>query len=99
MKKTDKCKVSRRFPEGCQEAPFYAFEYVPSAWGTNGGVKVDSHLRVVDCENNAIPGLFAAGVDIGSMYTAPYYDNEGSSVGLAVGSGVLAGKEIEAFLG
>ena len=92
-------KYPAAFLKAVKNPPFYAFEYVPSAWGTNGGVKVDSHLRVVDCENNAIPGLFAAGVDIGSMYTAPYYDNEGSSVGLAVGSGVLAGKEIEAFLG
>ena len=87
------------FLKAVKNPPFYAFEYVPSAWGTNGGVKVDSHLRVVDSENNAIPGLFAAGVDIGSMYTAPYYDNEGSSVGLAVGSGVLAGREIAAFIG
>ncbi|SFG70673.1 fumarate reductase flavoprotein subunit [Oribacterium sp. WCC10] len=32
------------------------------------------------------------------MYTVPYYDNPGSSVGLAVGSGVLAAKEIDAAL-
>ena len=43
--------------------------------------------------------LYVAGVDAGSMYSSPYYDNEGSSVGLAVGSGVLAAKEIEEFLG
>ena len=38
------------------QPPFYAFEYVPSAWGTNGGVKVDSCLRAVDAENVANPG-------------------------------------------
>lgn len=81
-----------------KEAPFYAFEYVPSAWGTNGGVKVDSHLRAVDQNNDYIPGLYVAGVDTGSMYTAPYYDNEGSSVGLAIGSGVLVAREVEAIL-
>ena len=82
-----------------EQGPFYAFEYVPSAWGTNGGVKVDSHLRALDSDNQFIPGLYVAGVDAGSMYSSPYYDNEGSSVGLAVGSGVLAAKEIEEFLG
>ncbi len=81
-----------------EHGPFYAFEYVPSAWGTNGGVKVDSHLRALDSDNLFIPGLYVAGVDAGSMYSSPYYDNEGSSVGLAVGSGVLAAKEIEEFL-
>ncbi len=34
----------------------------------------------------------------GICHTVPYYDNPGSSVGLAIGSGVLAAKEIEAFL-
>ena len=90
---------SASFLKAVKNPPFYAFEYVPSAWDTNGGIKTDSHLRPVDADNNAIPGLYAAGVCVGSMYTAPYYDNEGSSVGLAVGSGVLAGKEIEAYLG
>ncbi len=86
------------FLKPVKTAPFYAFEYVPSAWGTNGGAKVDASLRALDGENEPIEGLFVAGVDAGSMYTMPYYDNPGSSVGLAVGSGVLAAKEILAFL-
>ena len=81
------------------KAPFYIFEYVPSAWGTNGGIKVDACLHALDENNDAIDGLFVAGVDIGSMYTQPYYDNPGSSVGLAMGSGVLAGREILEYLG
>ncbi|WP_080801958.1 FAD-dependent oxidoreductase [Arabiibacter massiliensis] len=75
-------------------APFYVFEYVPSAWGTNGGVKVDSHLRAMDQGNHPIPGLYVAGVDQGSVYSMPYYTNEGASVGLALGSGVYVAKEI-----
>lgn len=74
--------------------PFYAFEYVPSAWGTNGGVKVDSHLRAMDENNDPIPGLYVAGVDQGSVYSVPYYTNEGASVGLAIGSGVYVAKEL-----
>lgn len=70
-----------------------------AAWGTNGGAKVDASLRALNDENNPIEGLFVAGVDAGSMYTMPYYDNPGSSVGLAMGSGVLAAKEILSFLG
>lgn len=82
------------FLKAVKTAPFYAFEYVPSCWSTNGGVKVDSHLRAVDKENKAIPGLYVAGVDQGSVYSVPYYTNEGSSVGLAIGSGAYVASEI-----
>ena len=82
------------FLKAVKTAPFYAFEYVPSAWGTNGGVKVDSHLRAMDEKNNPIPGLYVAGVDQGSVYSVPYYTNEGASVGLALGSGVYVAEEI-----
>jgi len=81
------------------KAPFYAFEYVPSAWGTNGGIKIDSCLHAVDTDNDAIPGLFVAGVDTGSMYTIPYYTNPGASVGNAIGSGYAAAQEIAKEIG
>ena len=81
------------------KAPFYIFEYLPSAWSTNGGIKVDSMLRAMDKDNNAIEGLYVAGVDQGSTYCVPYYDNPGSSVGLALGSGVYAGNVINEYLG
>lgn len=85
---------SAAFLKPVKTAPFYAFEYVPSAWGTNGGVKVDSHLRAMDKQNNPIAGLYVAGVDQGSVYSMPYYTNEGASVGLALGTGVYVAKEI-----
>ncbi len=89
---------SATFLKPVKTAPFYVFEYVPSAWGTNGGIKVDASLRALNSENDAIEGLYVAGVDIGSMYTCPYYDNPGASVGLALGSGVLAADEILEYL-
>lgn len=82
------------FLKAVKTAPFYAFEYVPSCWSTNGGVKVDSHLRAVDADNKAIPGLYVAGVDQGSVYSVPYYTNPGSSVGLAMGAGAYVADEI-----
>lgn len=87
---------SAPFLKPVKTAPFYIFEYVPSAWGTNGGVKVDSHLRAMDKNNNPIPGLYVAGVDQGSVYSMPYYTNEGASVGLALGTGVYVAKELGA---
>ena len=74
------------------EGPFYVFEYEPSAWCTLGGVIVDDSLRVVNAAYEPVPGLYAAGLDAGSLYTSPYYDNEGSAFGIALGSGTLAGE-------
>lgn len=76
------------------EGPFYVFEYQTSAWCTLGGVKVDDSLRVVDSNNEPIKGLYAAGLDAGSMFTNPYYDNEGSALGLSFASGTLVGRNI-----
>ena len=72
------------------EGPFYVVEYEPSAWGTLGGLRTDSNLRVVGSDLKPIEGLYAAGVDAGSLYCQPYYQNEGAAVGLAFGSGILA---------
>lgn len=86
------------FLTSVSEGPFYVFEYEPSAWGTLGGVKVDSHLRALTAGNEPIPGLYVAGVDAGSMYTTPYYSNEGAALGLAMASGTWAAKEITAYV-
>ena len=70
--------------------PYTLFQYEPSAWCTFGGVRTDAFCRVLTRAQEPIPGLYAAGVDAGSCYTVPYYDNEGAAVGLAFGLGLVA---------
>lgn len=72
--------------------PFYAFEYVSSGWTTIGGVKVGSRAQALDEDNKAIEGLYVAGVDQGSAYSMPYYTNPGACVGVALGTGLYAGR-------
>jgi len=72
------------------KAPFYVVEYEPSAWGTLGGLRTDSCLRVLHKDLTPVKGLYAAGVDAGSLYCQPYYQVEGTAVGLAFGSGIYA---------
>lgn len=80
------------------EGPFYIFEYEGATWSTNGGIKVDAKLRALKEGSAYIPGLYIGGVEAGSMYASPYYDNPGSSVGLAVGSGVWAARQIKEYV-
>ncbi|MBW9212150.1 MULTISPECIES: FAD-dependent oxidoreductase [Terrabacteria group] len=89
---------SSYFMTPVSKGPFYAFQYQSSAWGTLGGVKVDDQLRVIKADFKAIPGLYAAGVDAGSAFTTPYYDNEGAAFGTSLSSGGLAGKEMAKYV-
>lgn len=84
------------FLTAIDEGPFYVVEYEPSAWGTLGGLRTDSSLRVLNSDLAPIEGLYAAGVDAGSLYCQPYYQVEGTAVGLAFGSGILAAETIQA---
>ena len=69
---------------------FYVVEYEPSIWGTFGGVKTDSYARAVNAQQQPIQGLYVAGVDNGSLYASPYYENEGAALGTAYTSGIVA---------
>ncbi len=69
---------------------FYVFEYEPSIWSTFGGVKTDDYCRALAEDQSVIKGLYVAGVDNGSLYCSPYYENEGASLGIAYTSGIVA---------
>ena len=88
--KDDEYFKNPTFLKPVAKAPFYVVEYEPSAWGTLGGVRTDSSLRVLRPDLTPIKGLYAAGVDAGSLYCQPYYQVEGTAVGLAFGSGIYA---------
>ena len=77
---------------------FYVFEYEPSIWSTFGGVKTDDYCRALAADQSVIQGLYVAGVDNGSLYCSPYYENEGASLGIAYTSGIVAGDCMVEFL-
>lgn len=82
-----------------RKAPFYLFEYEPSAWCTIGGVKTDEFCRALTPAGQVIAGLYVAGMDNGSCYCVPYYDNEGAAVGIAFTTGLAAGEHMAAYAG
>ena len=69
---------------------YYVVESMPSIWGTFGGVKTDDYCRALNAKQEPIAGLYVAGVDNGSLYASPYYENEGASIGVAFTSGIVA---------
>ena len=81
-----------------QKAPFYLFAYEQSAWCTIGGVKTDEYCRALTPAGSVIEGLYVAGMDNGSCYCVPYYDNEGAAVGCAFTTGMVAGEHMAAYV-
>jgi succinate dehydrogenase/fumarate reductase flavoprotein subunit len=55
-----------------QDPPFYVIEVVPAITFTFGGLLVDSEARVLDGDGRPIPGLHAAGADVGGLYVRAY---------------------------
>lgn len=60
-------------------APFYALMVQPSITFTFGGVRTDTDGQVLDHDGRPVPGLYAAGADIGGL------SNYGYAGGLAPG--------------
>lgn len=65
------------------DPPYYVIEVVPAITNTWGGLQVDAEARVLDRAGTPIPGLLAAGADIGGLYDRAY--GGGIAAGLTFG--------------
>lgn len=78
---------------------FYAMKIMPSAYGSLGGIKINSKLQVITEDYEVIEGLYGAGTDVNELYNGTYfYYFPGSSMGFAVTTGRMAGQYAAAFL-
>lgn len=74
-----------------EHAPFYAVEVVPGSFGTFAGIATDAHARVLDAGGAAIPGLYAAGTDMASVFGG-HYPAGGINLGPALTFGFIAAR-------
>jgi len=83
----------RRYLVALRTPPYYAIKCYPRFLGTIGGIKINHSMEVLDYEDNAIPGLYAAGVDTGGWESDTYCALlAGSTFGFAINSGRIAGE-------
>jgi len=74
-----------------EKSPFYALEVHPGAIGTKGGPKIDRDARVLRVDGQPIEGLYAAG-NVAAGITGPGYPGAGSTIGVAMTFGFIAGR-------
>jgi predicted oxidoreductase len=64
--------------------PFYALRLVPLLYNTQGGPRRDSSARVLNCDGQPIPGLYAAG-EFGSIWGSRYQTSTNFAEALVYG--------------
>lgn len=75
------------------EPPYYAIKVVSGGLGTKGGPRVDPEGRVLDIDENAIEGLYAAGNVMASPFGMTY-GGAGGTLGPAMVFGYLAARHL-----
>lgn len=63
----------KELPEPLTNGKLYAIEVIPAIGGTLGGLKTDTHTRVLNAEGKPIEGLFAAGEVVGGWHGEDRY--------------------------
>lgn len=87
------------FMQPLEEGPFYACRQYVGAYGTLGGVLINSRMEVMDDDYQVIPGLYCVGTDACTIYGDSYnYAIPGNTMGFCLNSGRIAGENAAAEL-
>lgn len=88
----------RRFMRPIDGKKFYGYKMTISAYGSLGGIKINSDYEVVREDGSVLEGLYSAGSDSCEIYNGTYYYYfPGNSMGYAINSGRFAGENAAAF--
>lgn len=75
------------------EGRLFAYRCAPGAYGSLGGIRINHRFEVLTDDYEIIPGFYAAGSDVNTLYNGTYYFYfPGSTMGFAVNSGRMAGE-------
>jgi fumarate reductase flavoprotein subunit len=79
---------------------FYAAKARTGFLGTLGGIRVSEKLEAVDDLDQAVPGLYAAGNDVGGLHAESYSmrDTSGIASAFALLTGRVAGENAAAYV-
>jgi flavocytochrome c len=79
------------FAEPIDKPPFYAMKVEPGASQSGGGIRADSHCRILRKDGSVVPNVYAVGEIVGGLRSYGYAG--GDSLAHCAVSGKLAGEE------
>lgn len=89
----------RAYLTNIDQPPYYAIKCISSYLNTMGGIKINERMEVLDKGGDAVPGLYAAGVDTGGWTSDTYCAAlPGTAFGFAINSGRIAGESVFDFI-
>jgi fumarate reductase flavoprotein subunit len=89
----------RRYLVPLRTPPYYAMRGHPTITTTQGGIKINHRMEVLNKEDDPIPGLYAAGDTTGGWESETYNVNlSGSGLGFALNSGRIAGENAARYV-
>lgn len=78
---------------------FYAGRFLPGAYGSLGGIKINHRTEVLNKDWQWIAGLYAAGNDACTIYGDSYvFILPGNTMGFALNTGRIAGENAAAYI-
>lgn len=78
-----------------KKGPYFALKGLRTFFLTLGGVKINTHMQAINDHEEAIPGLYVTGQDMGGLYDSTYdLLAEGSASSFALSSGRIAVRSI-----
>jgi fumarate reductase flavoprotein subunit len=78
---------------------FYAGRFLPGAYGSLGGIKINRRTEVLTKDWKQIPGLYAAGTDACTIYGDSYvFVLPGNTMGFALNTGRIAGENAVEYM-
>jgi fumarate reductase flavoprotein subunit len=82
-----------RYLRPVKSPKFYAYRMAVGGYGTLGGIKINHRTEVMKKNGDIIPGLYAAGNDVNTIYAGDYiYPLPGNTMGFALNTGRIAGE-------
>lgn len=74
-----------------ERGPYFAVKVLPGSFGTFAGLKTNGCAQVLDADDTAIEGLYAAGTDMASVMGG-FYPSGGINLGPAMTVGYIAAR-------
>jgi fumarate reductase flavoprotein subunit len=89
----------RRYLMPLRVPPYYAMKGHINMTTTQGGIKINQHMEVLNQQDVPIPGLYAGGDTTGGWESETYNVNlSGSGLGFAFNSGRIAGENASQYI-
>lgn len=90
---------SKQYLRPLKGPKYYAGRFCVGAYGSLGGIKINSKTEVLTKDWQVIPGLYAAGTDAASIFGDSYcYVLPGNTMGFALNSGRMAGENASDYV-